>query len=161
MIFLLNKCYNIFMIKIETKSSEETQQLAGKIAKKLFAGATILLSGDLGAGKTCFTQGLAKGLGIKRVVNSPTFTILKIYKQGVLPLYHIDAYRLSDGFQDVGFSEVIEDDGVVVIEWAEYLKELLPKNYLKITIKWIDENTRILEIEASGEKYQEIIEGLV
>lgn len=145
------------MIKIETKSSDETQKLARKIGSKLFAGSTILLTGDLGAGKTCFTQGLAKQLGITRTVNSPTFTILKIYNDGKLPLYHIDAYRLSDGFQDVGFSELMEDNGVVVIEWPEYIKELLPREYLLIDIKWIDENTRVLNVDAVGDRYQQIL----
>ncbi|MFV0255278.1 MAG: tRNA (adenosine(37)-N6)-threonylcarbamoyltransferase complex ATPase subunit type 1 TsaE [Erysipelotrichaceae bacterium] len=149
------------MFILETNNSEETQDLASKIALKLWAGSTILLTGDLGAGKTCFTQGLARGLNIKKIVNSPTFTILKIYNEGRLPLYHLDAYRLSSGFQDVGFSELIEDDGVMVVEWPQYLQPLLPKQSLNINIEWLSADRRRITISATGDKYINLLEELL
>ena len=90
-----------------------------------------LLDGDLGAGKTALTQGIAKGLGIRRAVTSPTFTIQKIY-HGRLNLYHIDAYRLENTQQDLGFDEFFYDDGLTVIEWAQFVPYLIPEEYLKI-----------------------------
>jgi len=141
---------------LTTNSAVQTQAIAMKLAPLLQAGMVVLLSGDLGAGKTCFTQGLGKALGIDKTISSPTFTIMKIY-QGRLPLYHIDAYRLEEGFQDVGFEEVINGDGICVIEWPEYLKPLLPREYLRLDIKWIEENVRDLYFEAIGSVYEQIL----
>ena len=101
--------------KVVTDSPLQTQRLAEMIGRILSAGSLITLSGDLGAGKTTFTQGLARGLGIEKRVTSPTFTIMKEY-QGRLPLYHIDAYRLENITQDLGFEDYIDGDGVCVIE---------------------------------------------
>ena len=141
-----------------SSSSEMTKQLAKTLAEKLWCGSCLLLSGDLGAGKTTFTQGLALGLGVKRTVNSPTFTMLKVYEEGRLPLYHLDCYRLEGAFQDVGFSEFIAMEGVTVIEWPEFIVELLPKEYLKIEFKYIDEEKRSLLIRSEGESYTSLIE---
>lgn len=93
-----------------------------RLATLLKAG-DVPLEGDLGAGKTTFTKSLAKGLGIERNVNSPTFTIIKEYKSGRLPLYHMDVYRLGDEFEDLGFDEYFEGDGVTVVEWAHLIEE--------------------------------------
>ncbi len=134
-------------------SAEATKELAEKFGKRLWEGSCLLLSGDLGAGKTCFTQGLGQGLNIKRKISSPTFTLLKVYQEGRLVLYHLDAYRLENAFQDVGFSEFIALLGVSVIEWPEYLEPLLPKEYLKIDFGLIAEDKRLLKLEAVGDAY--------
>jgi len=142
------------MKKIEMHTLQDTIDLANSIALKLNGNGCICLAGDLGAGKTTFTKALGKAIGIEEVISSPTFTILKIY-EGKINLYHIDAYRLEGLHQDLGFEEVFEDDGIVVVEWYEYIKDILPKEYLKIHIEF-DEKKRIFEIEGIGLKYQQL-----
>ncbi len=115
-------------------SEEDTLNLANHLATLLKPRDVITLEGDLGAGKTTFTKGLAKGLGIKRTVNSPTFTIIKEYTNGRLPLYHMDVYRLSDSMEDLGFDEYFHGSGVTVIEWAHIIKDQLPEHLLAIAI---------------------------
>lgn len=143
-------------IIINSKNDLETKEIANKIASKLFAGSLITLSGQLGAGKTTFTQGLAKGLHISKNVTSPTFTLLKIY-QGDLPLYHIDAYRLEGLDQDLGFDEYIEGDGVTVIEWSNFIANILPQELLNVDFSINDDDSRTLTITAIGQRYEEII----
>ncbi len=146
-------------VKVITKTAKETQQLAQKLASFLFAGSLITLSGQLGAGKTTFTQGLGKGLNIKKNITSPTFTLLKIY-QGDLPLYHIDAYRLEGLDQDLGFEEYIEADGVCVIEWSQFMETILPENRLNIEINILEDDNRELIITAYGKEYERILDSL-
>ena len=119
-----------------SKSPEETKALAQKFSKELEKGDVITLNGDLGAGKTAFTQGLAEGLGIKEYLNSPTFTIVNCY-EGDLPLYHFDVYRIEDGDEmyEIGYEEYIFGDGISIIEWAEKIKEILPEKRYDITIE--------------------------
>ena len=121
----------------------------------LHPGSLLTLSGDLGAGKTTLTKSIGKALGVKKVINSPTFTILKTY-YGKMPLYHIDAYRLEGISQDLGFEEIFEDDGVCVVEWPHYIEEQLPKERLRIEIRRIDEEVRLFIIEGIGKAYEEI-----
>ena len=109
-----------------SKSLEDTKKLAFSISKNLFRGAVISLDGDLGAGKTTFTKYLARGMEIDEEVSSPTFNILKCYFKGRMPLYHIDAYRLEDHVNmDIGLEEVIEGDGICVIEWGKFIQDLI------------------------------------
>ena len=143
----------------KTTSIEETHALGKSIGELAEEGFVILLDGDLGAGKTTFTQGIAKGLDIDANVTSPTFTIQKIYK-GRLNLYHFDAYRLEGISQDLGFEEYIGDDGVVVIEWSKFISELIPEEYLSISISLLDEDSREFKISAKGKKYEEVIDKL-
>lgn len=145
--------------EIVTCSSEETKKLASKLATFLSSGSLITLSGQLGAGKTTFTQGLALGLNIKKHVTSPTFTLLKIY-DGDLPLYHIDAYRLEGIDQDLGFDEYIEGDGVCVIEWSNFIENILPKECLNIEFNILDNDDRRLTFKANGERYERILDKL-
>ena len=145
-------------IKVISKTLDDTKRLAPALSENLFPGAVISLDGDLGAGKTTFTKSLAKGLEIKEEVSSPTFNILKCYFNGKLPLYHIDAYRFEDNVNiDVGLEEVIEGDGVCVIEWGKFISRLIfePLN-IKITI--LENNVRQFEIESNYPKYQKIVE---
>ncbi|MBM6618643.1 tRNA (adenosine(37)-N6)-threonylcarbamoyltransferase complex ATPase subunit type 1 TsaE [Bacillus suaedaesalsae] len=135
-----------------TNSEEETRELAYKIGELAKPGDVLLLEGDLGAGKTTFTKGLAKGLGITRNVNSPTFTIIKEY-QGRLPLYHMDVYRMDDSFEDLGFDEYFNGEGVSVVEWAHLIQDQLPTEYGLITIKRVDDTKRTITLDAIGERY--------
>lgn len=143
-----------------SKSYEDTQNLAYNIGLKINEPMVFLLSGDLGSGKTTFTQGLAKGLEITKTISSPTFTIMKNYK-GRMILNHIDAYRLESHHQDLGFDELIGSTGVTVIEWPDYLEELFPEEYLRIDIKSISKNRRKLIFNPIGLKYEKLIEDLL
>lgn len=136
-------------------SEQDTEQFAVLVANQLVRGAVIALEGDLGAGKTAFTKGLAKGLGVTRTVNSPTFTIIKEY-QGRLPLYHMDVYRVSGSAEDLGFDEYFEGDGVTVIEWAHLISEQLPQELLVIRIYRLDDHSRRFVLEAHGERYVKV-----
>lgn len=135
---------------------EEMIAFGEKMGKLLFPNAIITLEGDLGAGKTTFTKGIGKGLGIQRVINSPTFTILKIY-QGRLCLYHFDAYRLEGQNEELGFEEMFEDDGVCVIEWPHFIEDILPEERLEITITKNDDQTRSFSFFAKGKKYEDLM----
>ncbi|MBQ6654226.1 MAG: tRNA (adenosine(37)-N6)-threonylcarbamoyltransferase complex ATPase subunit type 1 TsaE [Erysipelotrichaceae bacterium] len=146
-------------VRLITASAEETRQMAERLAAFLSEGSLLTLSGQLGAGKTTFTQGLAKGLGVVKNVTSPTFTILKIYK-GRLPLYHIDAYRLEGLDQDLGFEEYISGDGVCVIEWSNFIEDILPYECINIDFSINDDDSRTLVIRGYGEENERIVEQL-
>ncbi len=120
----------------ETHSAEETFALGLRLGEAAGAGQIYALNGDLGVGKTVFTQGFAAGLGIKEPVNSPTFTILQIYSEGRLPLYHFDVYRIADPEEmfEIGFEDYLYGDGVCLIEWAELVDELLPAEIIRVNI---------------------------
>ena len=139
---------------------EETQELALKLAELVAPQDTITLEGDLGAGKTTFTQSFAKGLGIKRNVNSPTFTIMKQY-EGRIPLNHLDVYRLEDSDEDLGWDEIFYGDAVTVVEWAHLIEEELPKARLAIEITRIDETSRKFIFKPMGENYVRLCEELL
>lgn len=138
-----------------TYSEEETIALGEKFGKLLTRGMTIALKGDLAGGKTTFTKGIGKALNVKTVVNSPTFTILKIH-EGDMPLYHIDAYRLDNNDYDLGISEY-EDEGITVVEWPEYYQSFLPQEYIEIDFTYIDEESRKIDFIAHGDKYENIV----
>jgi tRNA threonylcarbamoyladenosine biosynthesis protein TsaE len=138
---------------VRTNSTEETLQFSKELAQKLQPGDVITLEGDLGAGKTTFTKGLAVGLDINKNVSSPTFTIIKEYN-GRLPLYHMDVYRLEDSDEDLGFDEYFEGQGVTVVEWAHLIEDQLPKELLQINITHGEENSRNLTITPKGNRYE-------
>ena len=122
---------------IETNSEKETFELGKKIGENAKAGQIYTLTGDLGVGKTVFTQGLAAGLGITEPVNSPTFTIVQMYEDGRLPFYHFDVYRIGDveEMDEIGYEDYIYGDGVSLIEWANLIEEILPEHYTEIKIE--------------------------
>ena len=124
-------------MRIESFSEKETYELGVSIGKKAKAGEVYTLIGDLGVGKTVFTQGVAAGLGIDEPVNSPTFTILQVYDEGRLPFYHFDVYRIGDESEmdEIGFEEYAYGDGVCFIEWADLIKGIIPKKHTRIEIK--------------------------
>ena len=122
---------------VETMSPEETFALGQKIGKSAKPGQVYTLTGDLGTGKTVFTQGVAAGLGIKEPVNSPTFTIVQVYEEGRLPFYHFDVYRIGDieEMEEIGYDDYFFGQGVCLIEWAELIREILPEERVSITIE--------------------------
>ncbi|HCN57907.1 MAG TPA: tRNA (adenosine(37)-N6)-threonylcarbamoyltransferase complex ATPase subunit type 1 TsaE [Exiguobacterium sp.] len=146
------------MMELEMTSLEQTTTLAVTLGHRAFEGMVITLDGDLGAGKTTFTQGFAKGLGVTRNVNSPTFTIMKVYA-GRLPLYHMDVYRLEGG-DDIGLEEYLNGDGVAVVEWSELIADVLPPERLAITIERTGDDSRRFRLEPIGEQYIQLCEGL-
>jgi len=121
----------------ETNSEAETFFLGRKFGEEAKAGQVFTLIGDLGVGKTVFTKGLAKGLGITEPVNSPTFTIVQIYEEGRLPFYHFDVYRICDveEMEEIGYEDYFYGNGICLIEWADLIEELLPESFLQITIE--------------------------
>jgi tRNA threonylcarbamoyladenosine biosynthesis protein TsaE len=143
------------MYEIKTNNPEQTLQFAEKLARNLMPGTVIALEGDLGAGKTTFTKGLARGLEIKRTVNSPTFTIIKEYS-GRLPLYHMDVYRVKDAFEDLGFDEYFEGEGVTVVEWAHLINEQLPAERLTIYLYHENQDERKIVLVPNGNRYEEL-----
>lgn len=147
------------ILEKEVMSLEETQSLAQRMAHLLEAQDTITLEGDLGAGKTTFTQALAKGLGITRTVNSPTFTIMKQY-EGRLPFNHLDVYRLADSDEDLGWEEIFYGDAVTVVEWAHLIEEYLPSERLAIEIHRIDNDKRKFILKPIGERYEQLCKEL-
>ena len=140
-------------------SEQETEMLALQIADQLKPGDVLTLEGDLGAGKTTFTKSVAKGLGITRNVNSPTFTILKQY-EGRLPLNHLDVYRLADSDEDLGWDELFYGDAVSIIEWAHLIEEDLPPERLAIQIHRLDEDKRKFTFMPFGKRYEQLCEEL-
>ena len=136
---------------------------AAKIAEKMSPGMTILLEGELGAGKTTFTKGFAKGLGISRVIKSPTYTLIREYTQGRLPLYHMDLYRLEDtGAEEMGLEEYFDSEGVCVVEWGSMVEDELPQEHLLITIEssLADLEERTIQLTAKGTHYEQLLEGV-
>lgn len=125
------------MRTVITQSPEETFQLGVELGKEAEPGQVYCLSGDLGVGKTVFTQGFAKGMGIEENVNSPTFTILQPYEGGRLPLYHFDAYRIEDAeeMEEIGYEDCFYGTGVSLVEWPEQIREVIPENGIWIRIE--------------------------
>ena len=122
---------------IETNSAEETFALGKKLGELAQPGQIYTLVGDLGVGKTVFTQGLANGLGITEPISSPTFTIIQEYEEGRLPFYHFDVYRIGDieEMEEIGYDDYFFGQGVCMIEWANLIEELLPKNIIQVVIE--------------------------
>ena len=122
---------------LESRSPEQTFQIGVRLGQKAKPGQVYTLTGDLGVGKTVFTQGLAKGLGIEEPISSPTFTIVQVYDDGRLPFYHFDVYRIGDieEMDEIGFEDYVYGDGVSLIEWANLIDEILPANRTEITIE--------------------------
>ncbi len=145
--------------QLHVTSLEETVQLAEQLAQLLTPPDVVTLEGDLGAGKTTFTQALAKGLGVTRTVSSPTFTIIKQY-EGIYPLNHLDVYRLEDSEEDLGWDELFYGDAISIVEWAQYIKQDLPENRLAIRITRTGDTTRLIELEPNGSHFIKICEAI-
>jgi tRNA threonylcarbamoyladenosine biosynthesis protein TsaE len=135
--------------RFTSSSPEETEAFGRRFAGFLKPGSLVALYGCLGSGKTCLVKGIARGLGIKEIVTSPTFTILSEYTSGRTPLYHIDAYRLGtdDDFENTGLGEYIGSNGITVIEWSELIPRSVPNDAIKIIIEITGAQNRLLQIE--------------
>lgn len=139
---------------------EETEAFAILIGKVANAGDIIILSGDLGAGKTTMTKGIAKGLGIDQIVKSPTYTIIREYTQGRIPLYHMDVYRINGEVEDLGVEEYFEGDGLAVVEWGELLDKAMLDSYLSIELhkeEAKNSEKRMISLNAVGKRAQQLL----
>ena len=136
-------------VQIITNSRAETEQFAENLARSAKAGTVIAMQGDLGAGKTCFVTGYAKGLGYLGDVNSPTFAIVNEYKGGRLDLYHFDMYRVSgwDDLYSTGYFDYLEAGGIVIVEWSENIASALPNDAVTVVIETLDESKRRITVE--------------
>ena len=146
--------------KVTTHNEMETIELAQNFESEKFPNMIICLNGELGSGKTMFTKGIANALGINEVITSPTFTIIKEY-DGELPLYHMDVYRLDGNVEGIGLEEYYTKGGVVVIEWADTIKDYLPKERLDIKFVVVDENKRVLVLTPYGKQYEDLCEAVL
>ncbi|KNY27142.1 tRNA (adenosine(37)-N6)-threonylcarbamoyltransferase complex ATPase subunit type 1 TsaE [Pseudobacteroides cellulosolvens] len=148
------------MKSFKTVSQDETCALGRKLGELLKAGDVVCLVGDLGTGKTAFTKGIAEALGVSGYITSPTFTFVNEY-QGQIPMFHFDVYRIGEpeDLFEIGFEEYLEQDAVVVIEWADMIKDILPSEYIWVEIKKdinADFNIRIIDIQFIGSRYNNI-----
>ena len=146
--------------KVTTRSEKETIEIAQNFESEKFPNMIICLDGELGSGKTIFTKGIANALGITESITSPTFTIIKEY-EGELPLYHMDVYRLDGNTDGVGIEDYFSKGGVVVIEWANMIKDILPKERLDVKFKVVDENKRVIIFKPYGQQYEELCEAVL
>ncbi len=142
--------------KYTSRSENDTKELAENIESEKFPGMIICLNGELGSGKTLFVKGFANALGIEDDITSPTFNIIKEYLDGEAELYHMDVYRVEDNYDSVGIEDYFKRDGICIIEWADMIEEILPKERLDINISIAGENTRFLTLIPHGEKYEEL-----
>ena len=143
---------------ISINNLDELSHFANVLVRHLEPSDLILLNGDLGAGKTTLTQFIGKHLGVKRNINSPTFNIIKSYKGSNLKLHHMDCYRLEDSDEDLGFDEYFQDEGITIIEWSQFIQDLLPKEHLIINIETLSETKRTIKLEAQGTHYLKVKE---
>lgn len=147
---------SVMNYKITSRSEEDTMELAENIESEKFPGMVICLDGELGSGKTVFVKGFAKALGITETITSPTFSLVKEYQDGEMPLFHMDVYRLDGAKEDFGFSDYLNQDGVVIIEWPEMIEDQLPEERLDIKFKVIDDDTRVLVLTPYGQQYEDL-----
>ncbi len=146
-------------LDLTTHGPEETQQIGRRLGELAQPGDVLLLVGDLGTGKTCLTQGIARGLGIEDYVLSPTFVIVR-EMHGRLPLYHVDLYRLDrlEETQDLGLDDYFYDGGISVVEWAEKAIGLMPAEYLRVDLAYVSDTERRLSLTPHGKRYDELME---
>ena len=147
--------------KVTSRDERETIQIAQNLESEKFENMIICLDGDLGSGKTMFAKGFAQALGINENITSPTFNIIKEYYSGEMPLFHMDVYRLDGNIEGVGIEDYFKKDGVVIIEWADTIRDYLPEERLDIKIKVIGEDTRLLVFKPHGIQYEELCEAIL
>lgn len=151
----------IMEFKFISHSEEDTIELAQNLESEKFPNMVICLDGEMGSGKTVFTKAFADSLAIKEHVTSPTFNIIKEYYDGEMPLFHMDVYRLDGNTDGLGIEEYFSKNGVVIIEWADTISDILPKERLDIKFKLVDENKRILMLKPHGKKYEDLCEAVL
>ena len=147
--------------KYTSRCEEDTMEIAENIESEKFPGMVICLDGELGSGKTVFVKGFAKALGLKETITSPTFSLVKEYPDGEMPLYHMDVYRLDDSNEEFGLDDYLNQDAVCIIEWPEMIESRLPEERLDIKFKVIDDNTRVLVFTPYGQRYEDLCEAVL
>lgn len=147
--------------KYTSRNEIDTMTLAQNFESEKFPNMVICLDGELGSGKTIFTKGFAKALGIEETITSPTFNVVKEYNTGELPLHHMDVYRLDEDDNTVGFNDYFTNGGITIIEWSDIIKDKLPEDRLEIKFNIIDENTRVLVITPYGTAYEELCDSVL
>ena len=147
--------------KITSRNETDTVEIAQNLESEKFPNMVICLYGDLGSGKTVFSKGFAQALGIDEPVTSPTFNIIKEYTTGGMPLYHMDVYRLDGNIDGVDIEDYYNKNGVVIIEWADTIKDYLPEERLDIKFRVIDEDSRMLVFVPHGRVYEDICEAIL
>ena len=143
--------------KYTSRCEEDTMEIAENIESEKFPGMIICLNGELGSGKTVFVKGFAKALGITDTVTSPTFSLVKEYMDGEMPLYHMDVYRLDDTNNNIGITDYFNKDGVCIVEWPEMIQDQLPEERLDVKIKVVDDETRVLVFTPYGQQYEDLL----
>lgn len=147
--------------KYTSRSEEDTMEIAENIESEKFPGMVICLDGELGSGKTVFVKGFAKALGINETITSPTFSLVKCYPDGEMPLYHMDVYRLDDATEEFGLDDYLNQEGVCIIEWPEMIEGQLPEERLEIKFKVVGDNARVLVFTPYGQKYEDLCEAVL
>ncbi len=147
--------------KYTSRSIDDTMELAENIESEKFPGMVICLEGELGSGKTVFVKGFAKSLGITETITSPTFTLIKEYNNGEMPLNHMDVYRINESDNTIGFEDYFNSDSVSIVEWADMIQDELPKERLELVFRVIDENTRVIVLKPYGERYEDLVNSVL
>lgn len=147
--------------KYTSRCEEDTLELAENIESEKFPGMVICLNGELGSGKTVFVKGFAKALGIQETITSPTFSLVKEYLDGEMPLYHMDVYRIEDSKESFGLSDYLNQDGVCIIEWPEMIEDQLPEERLEVKIKVIADDVRVFVFTPYGQQYEELCQAVL
>ena len=147
--------------KYTSRCEQDTLEIAENIESEKFPGMVICLDGELGSGKTVFVKGFAKAVGINETITSPTFSLVKEYYEGEMPLFHMDVYRLDEGADSFGLSDYLNQDGICIIEWPEMVQDQLPDERLDVKIKVIDDDTRVLVFTPYGQQYEELCEAVL
>ncbi len=147
--------------KYTSRCEEDTLELAENIESEKFNGMIICLNGELGSGKTVFVKGFAKALGIKETITSPTFSLVKEYRDGEMPLFHMDVYRIEDAGENFGLDDYLNQDGVCIIEWPEMIEEQLPEERLDVKVKVVDDDVRVFVFTPHGQQYEDLCEAVL
>ena len=147
--------------KLTSRCEEDTLEIAENIESEKFPGMVICLDGELGSGKTVFVKGFAKALGIQETITSPTFSLVKEYHDGEMPLFHMDVYRMEDSKENFGLDDYLNQEGICIIEWPEMIEEQLPEERLDVKIKVIDDDVRVFVFTPYGEQYEELCQAVL
>ena len=147
--------------KYTSRCEEDTLELAENIESEKFPGMVLCLNGELGSGKTVFVKGFAKALGIQETITSPTFSLVKEYHDGEMPLFHMDVYRMEDSKENFGLDDYLNQEGICIIEWPEMIEEQLPEERLDVKIKVIDDDVRVFVFTPCGEQYEELCQAVL
>jgi len=147
--------------KYTSNTVEETMELAENIESEKFPGMVICLVGELGSGKTVFVKGFAKALGIEETITSPTFTLIKEYETGEMPLVHMDMYRIEKDAKTLGLNDYFNQKNVCIVEWSDMIMDNLPEERLEIKFKVVDEDTRVLVLTPYGDKHEDLVNSVL